>query len=165
MFPLYRLLFTETNWSYKPQPPNLYCPSLNNCNLRTITMQDSHKMNCPQLFWQIKIYGEYLLLSLLKLMKITINRKNLGWLTWSHLIYWWWQVQSQNRHPCHILPQTCGVSKAVCLIWIWPTDNFLTHSRTSYRINELWSSKYNKHNSMVKKIIIVRINWRIYYIN
>ena len=43
------------------------------------------------------------------------------------------------------LPQTCGVSKSICPIWIRPTDNFLTHSRTSSSINEIWSRKCNKY--------------------
>ena len=46
-----------------------------------------------------------------------------------------------NRHPHHDRSQTCGGSKSVCPVWIWPTDNFLTHTRTSFKINECWSGQ------------------------
>ena len=42
----------------------------------------------------------------------------------------------KNRHPHHNLPQTCGGSKSVCPVWIWTTDHFQSHLRTSFRINE-----------------------------
>ena len=41
----------------------------------------------------------------------------------------------KNLHPRNNLPQTCGVRKLVCTVWIRPTDNFLTHPMTSFRIN------------------------------
>ena len=54
---------------------------------------------------------------------------------------------NQNWHPRHDLPQICGGNKSVCPVWIHITDNFLTHPRTSFRINELWSNKYDTHKS------------------
>ena len=49
-----------------------------------------------------------------------------------------WQLQTPNRHPHYNLPQTCGGIKSVSLVWIRPTDNYLTCLRTSFSINELW---------------------------
>ena len=88
--------------------------------------------------------------------------KNFGWFTLSQSINWWWQVQSQNRHPFHDLPQPCGGIKAVYPVWIWPTANFLTQPRTSFRINEHWSNKYVTENSTINKISLEQRTWRIF---
>ena len=73
-------------------------------------------------------------------------------------------MKSHNRQPCHDLPQTCRVSKAVCKIWICPIENFLTHPRTSLRINSYQFSKCNKHKSKINKTRLVRSTWRRFYI-
>ena len=72
-------------------------------------------------------------------------------LPWIQSIYWWWQVKLKNRHLLHDLPQTFGGIKYVCQFWIRPTDNFLTHQRTSFRTNERWYNKYNTHKSTINK--------------
>ena len=71
------------------------------------------------------------------------NWMKLGWFTWSQSTNWWRQVKYKNWHPHHDIPQTCRESKPVCTVWIFPTDNFITHPRTSFRINEWWSNKCN----------------------
>ena len=53
----------------------------------------------------------------------------------------------KNCHPLHDLTQTCSGRKSVRLLWIQPTENFLTHPRTSFRIIERWSNKYDTHKS------------------
>ena len=105
------------------------------------------------------------IISLLKLIKVTINTKNLWWFTWSQSVSWWRQVQSHSRQPRHNLPQIYGGIKAVYPILIHPIDNFLTHPKISFSINEHWSSKCNKHKSKINKKRLVQINWRIFYIN
>ena len=50
------------------------------------------------------------------------------------------------------------------MFWIRPTGNFLTHPRTSFRINELWSNKYDTQKSTIKKIRLERRTLRIFYI-
>ena len=57
----------------------------------------------------------------------------------------------KNGHPCHNLTQTYRERKIVCPVWIQPTDNFLTHPRTSFRINERWYNKYDTHKSKINK--------------
>ena len=59
-------------------------------------------------------------------------------------INWSEQVWTLNRHPHHDLPQTCGGRKYICLFLIQPTDNFQTHPRTSYSINECWYNQCKK---------------------
>ena len=70
------------------------------------------------------------------------NHKN-NWmklvrLTWIQSMYWWQKLISQNRNPRHNSPQTMGGTKYVCLVWIWTKENFLTHSRASWRTKECW---------------------------
>ena len=52
----------------------------------------------------------------------------------------------KNGHPCHNLPQACWGSKYVCLVLIRPTSNLKSHLRTSFRINERLSNKYDTQN-------------------
>ena len=49
-----------------------------------------------------------------------------------------------NWHPFNKLPQTCGVRKYVCPVWIPPKDSFQSHPRTSIGINEQQCDQYNK---------------------
>ena len=42
---------------------------------------------------------------------------------------------NKDGHPHHGLPQDNGIIKSICLIRIRPNDNFLSHTRTSIRIN------------------------------
>ena len=51
------------------------------------------------------------------------------------------QVKKTNRRHHNELPQTYGESKYICTVWIRPTENLLTHPKTSYRINEFWSDQ------------------------
>ena len=51
------------------------------------------------------------------------------------------QVWTTNQNPQQNLPQACRGRKSVCLVWICPTDNFLSHTRTSIRINNQWYDK------------------------
>ena len=76
-----------------------------------------------------------------KLIYKNENLKNLGWLTWIQSIYWWLQVNHKNCHPHHDLPKTYRGIKAVCTVWIRPTENFITHPRYNGSINEHWSYK------------------------
>ena len=82
-----------------------------------------------------------LLLWLIKQTQKKINRKKLGLLTWTQSINWWLQVNPPNRHPRHNLPKIYGGSKTIYKFWIRPTENFKSHQRTSFRINERWCSK------------------------
>ena len=90
------------------------------------------------------------------------NWMKLGILNWIQSINWLQKVESHNRHPYHDIPQTCGGSKSICPILIRPTENFPTHPRTSFMINERWSSKWDKHRSTINKIRLVRRTWRIF---
>ena len=81
-------------------------------------------------------------------------------MTWIQSINWWQQVKSQNRRPRHDLLQTCGGSKSVCPVLIWPTKTFLAHTRTSLRVNYCWSSKLNTHKSTINERSLERITWR-----
>ena len=72
------------------------------------------------------------------------------WLEDSQYIYenkW----NNKNRHPCHDIPQTCGGSKSVCMVWIHPNANFLTHTTTTLSINEPWSNRYDTQKSKINK--------------
>ena len=63
------------------------------------------------------------------------------------------RFNNKNQPPHHNLPQTCrGRGGSVCPVWIRPTENFQLHPRTSFRINEHWSNKYNTHKSTINKI-------------
>ena len=108
-------------------------------------------LNVPFMNQFLRIILCVLLLPLLKLMKTIIKSKNLGWLTWIQSIYLWRQVKSQNWHLRHKLPQSCGVSKYIYPVWIRTTYNFLIHTRTIFRINYHWSSKWNTHKSTINK--------------
>ena len=79
-------------------------------------------------------------------------------------MYWWRQVKSQKPHPRHDLPQNLEGRKSVCPVWIGPTDNFLTHLRKIFRVNERWSNKWDTHKSTINKRSLERITWRIFYI-
>ena len=74
-------------------------------------------------------------------------------------------MKSQNRHPRHDLTQTWWGSRYVCPVWIHPRKIILTHPRTSFRINECHSSKYDTHKSTTNKRRIEWITWRIFYTN
>ena len=54
--------------------------------------------------------------------------------------------------------------KSVCLFWIHPTGNLLTHPGISFSTNELWSNKYDIHKSKINKNSLEWITWRILYI-
>ena len=69
---------------------------------------------------------------------------------------------NKNQHPLHDLPQTCGGSKSVCTGSIRPTENFQSHLRTSFSINERWSNKYYTHKLTTNKRRIEQKTWRIY---
>ena len=81
---------------------------------------------------------------------------------WSQSIYWLKQVQLKNWNPLHKLPQTCGGRKYICPVWIWCTDNLLSHLRTSFRINNIWPNKYDTHKSTINKRRLEQISWRIF---
>ena len=95
-------------------------------------------------------------------------------------INWSKQAWITNRHPHHNLLQTCGGSESVCPVWIWITDNFLTHPRKHFRINKRWYEQCKKTGQWstnqrrwiktqskildelyIKVIIITSINWTI----
>ena len=46
------------------------------------------------------------------------------------------QVLATNRNPWHDLTQSCEGIKLICMIWIFPTDHFLTQPSTSLRIEK-----------------------------
>ena len=103
-----------------------------------------------------------MLLPLLKIHLSKLRKKSLGWLTWRQSIHLWQQAKLKNWHPPHDLPQTYRGIKSTCPVCIQPTDNFLTHSRTSLRINERWSNKYDTKNSTINKRRFEQRNWRIF---
>ena len=65
----------------------------------------------------------------------------------------------KNSNPCHDLPQSCRG-----MVWIWPTANFKSHPRTSFRINEGWYNKYDAHKSTINKLRFEQRNLRRFYI-
>ena len=69
----------------------------------------------------------------------------------------------KNRKPRHNLPETCGGRKSVCLVWIRLTDIFLTHTRTTFWINEFWSNKYDTYKSTVNKVWLEKRTWRRFW--
>ena len=71
---------------------------------------------------------------------------------------------SKNQHPHHNLPQTFSWRKSICLVWIRPADNFLTHLRRSFRINELWSNRVDTHKPKINIRRLEQRTWRINYI-
>ena len=71
----------------------------------------------------------------------------------------------KNLHPLHNLPQTCGGSKYVYMVFIHPTDNFPSHTMKIFRINERWSDKYDAHKSKINKRYPEQRTWRVFYIN
>ena len=75
-------------------------------------------------------------------------------LLWRKSMYWLQQVNNKNCHPCHNLPQTCRGSKSKCPVRIRPTENLLRHLRTGFRINELWTNKYDTHKLNVNKKVL-----------
>ena len=74
-------------------------------------------------------------------------------------------MQPQNWYPCHNLPQTCGGIKSICPFCMCTTEHLQSHLRTSFSINELWSSKWDIHKSTINKSRFLRMNLRIFYIN
>ena len=72
-------------------------------------------------------------------------------------------MNHKNWHPIHNLPQTCGRSESVCLVWIWPTEHFLTRLRTSFSINKLLSNRYDSHKSTINRKRIEQKTWWIFY--
>ena len=67
-----------------------------------------------------------------------------------------------NQQPVQNLPQTFRGSKYVCTVWIRLTENFQSHPRTSFRINEHWSNKYDTQKSKIHKIRLERRTWWIF---
>ena len=67
------------------------------------------------------------------------------------------------RHPCHDLTKTWRRGKSLCLVWIRPTDNYITHPRKRFTKNEHWPNKWNTQKSTIKKRL-ERRTWRILYI-
>ena len=55
--------------------------------------------------------------------------------------------------PPHDLLQTCGGRKSVCPFWIRSTYNLLSHLRTSFRVNELWSKKCQRRDRLLPFIL------------
>ena len=84
----------------------------------------------------------------------TENLKNLNiflgsnqcidWFGWNHITV----ILATTFH------KSVGGSKSVCLVCIRPTDNFQSHPRTSFSINEVWSNKYDTHKSRINKRMI-----------
>ena len=74
-----------------------------------------------------------------------------------------WKINNQNPH--RYLPQTYEGRKSVCTVSIRPTEDLLTHMRTSFRINKLWSNKYYTHKSIINKKRLEQRTWRIFYAN
>ena len=72
---------------------------------------------------------------------------------------------SKQPAPSPRPQQTCRGSKAVCTIWIWPTDNFLSHPRIRFGMNEHWFSEYNKKKSLINKRVPVQKAWRRFRID
>ena len=72
--------------------------------------------------------------------KERLNKKLDGYFRAIKAMNWQEQVWTTNHLPHHELPQNFGGSKSVCPIWIQPTNVFLTHSKTSFSINKLWSN-------------------------
>ena len=69
-------------------------------------------------------------------------------------INWNEQVVTPNQHPFHNLLQTCGGSKPLCPVWIWPIDNFQSRPGTSFRINEHWYDQFkNKCQQSTMQIL------------
>ena len=66
----------------------------------------------------------------------------------------------KNWHHQHELTQTCGGSKYECPVWMRPAENFQTRLRTSLRINERWTNKYDSQNSINIKRRLEQISWR-----
>ena len=89
--------------------------------------------------------------------KSTINKRRLERINWGYFrsikaINLRKQVWTPNQHHLHKLSQTCGGMKSICQVWKWSTDNFLTHPRTNFTINELWYYWYKQRGqeSMTK---------------
>ena len=59
----------------------------------------------------------------------------------------------KNRHPHHDLTQTYRESKSICPVRIRPSENFKSHLRKCFSINEHWSNKYDTHKSSINKIM------------
>ena len=70
----------------------------------------------------------------------------------------------KNRHPHHDLTQTCMGSKYICPVLIYPTENFLTHPKKSFRINERWTSKWKTQMSTMNRRRLKQRTWMIFYI-
>ena len=89
--------------------------------------------------------------------------KELEELSWSKLIYWWQQVKSQKLAP---LPQP-STNLREEQIFMSGLDTaqwkFLTHPRTSFRINWHWYNKYDTHKSTINKIRLERRTWKMFY--
>ena len=78
--------------------------------------------------------------------KSKINKRILEQITWR--MFYIKQSNKLKRTSLNTQPATskrpyknCGESKSVRPVWIHPTDNFLTHPRTSFIINERWSDQ------------------------
>ena len=69
------------------------------------------------------------------------------------IIYSWQQVWTPKYHPCHDLPQAYGEIKSIFLVWIHPTDSFLSQPSTSMSINDRWLYQCKQTNKQSMKII------------
>ena len=105
--------WTDSNLNNWTNTPFLDHQTLINFNLETVIFVQKNNLRIsrnelfPMMFTNQCICS-VLLLPLIQIMEIEINRKNLGWSTWSQPINWWWQVKPHNCHHNHDLPQTCG---------------------------------------------------------
>ena len=70
----------------------------------------------------------------------------------------------KNQHPCHDHAWACRRSKPTFLVCIRLTGNFQSHPRKRFRINELWSNKYDTHRSTIKKIGLEQKTWSWFHI-
>ena len=82
----------------------------------------------------------------------TAKLKNLRNCVESNTFIYCDRCNHKHRHLLLNLPQACRGRKYVCPVWIRPTENLQSHPRTSFRINERWSSKYDTHKSKMNKI-------------
>ena len=77
----------------------------------------------------------------------------------------WWQVQSQNRHPPHDLPQAWfGKQTHVSILDVAQRKFAIT---PTYKYQDQWVpiQLMQKHRSKINKWIIGLWTWKIFYIN
>ena len=78
---------------------------------------------------------------------------------------WWWQMQSQNRHPHHDLPQAwVGKQTHVSILDVAQRKFAIT---PTYKYQDQWVpiQLIQIHGSKINKLIIGLWTWKIFYIN